>query len=97
MQSRAGPPGRACGNGQGKGQEGQEEEKGDENRTHFEIDESVLVTIERSEDVVAKLLSIAIREKHFIHVDKFGRCQPAARTILLLDFIQKMRKEKRKC
>jgi hypothetical protein len=42
--------------------------------THFKINESVLVSIERSEDVVAEFLGIAIGEKHFVHVDEFRRC-----------------------
>lgn len=42
--------------------------------THFEIDESVLVSIERSKDVVTEFLGIAVGEKHFVHVDEFGRC-----------------------
>lgn len=69
--------------------EKEKKKKTTKNRTHFEIDESVLVTIERSEDVVAKLFSIAVREKHFIHVDKFSRCQSAAGTILLSNTISK--------
>ena len=51
--------------------------------TYFEIDESVLVSIERTEDVVAKLFGVAVGEKHFVHVDELGWRQAAARAILL--------------
>lgn len=53
------------------------------NKTHLEIDESILVSVKRSEDVVAEFLGIAIGEKHFVHVNEFGRCQASTGAVLL--------------
>lgn len=50
---------------------------------YLEIDVAVLVHVERPEHMVTKLLGIARRKEHLVHVDEFGRCQTTIWTILL--------------
>ena len=49
----------------------------------FEIDETVLVCVEGSENVVAELFRVSAGEKHLVHVYKLDRRQPAVGAILL--------------
>lgn len=57
--------------------------------TYFKVNKSVLVSIERAEDVIAELFGVPVRKEHFVHVDEFGRRESPARTVLLQNaFIQ---------
>ena len=49
----------------------------------FEVNVSILVGIEGSENVIAELLCVATREKHLVHVDELDRGQSTIGAILL--------------
>ena len=55
----------------------------DSQKEFFEIDVSILVSIEGSEDVIAELLCISTWEKHFVHVDELHGRKTSIWTILL--------------
>ena len=48
----------------------------------FEVNVSILVGIEGSENVIAELLCVATREKHLVHVDELDRGESAVGTVL---------------
>lgn len=56
---------------------------GKQKETHLKIYVSVLVHVERSEDVVTKLLGVPAGEEHFVHVHELGRRQLPVGAVLL--------------
>ena len=48
----------------------------------FEVNVTILVSVEGSENMIAELLSIATREKHLVHVDELDRGQSAIGAVL---------------
>jgi hypothetical protein len=51
--------------------------------TYLKINESIFVHVERAENVVAELFSVAAGEEHLVHVHELGRRQLSVRTVLL--------------
>ena len=50
---------------------------------HLKVDVAIFIHVKGTEDVVAKFLCVAAREKHLVHVDEFVRSEAAVRTVLL--------------
>ena len=48
----------------------------------FEVNVSVLVSVEGSENMIAELLGVATREKHLVHVDELDRGKSAVGAVL---------------
>jgi hypothetical protein len=51
--------------------------------SYLKINESIFVHVERAENVVAELFSVAAGEEHLVHVHELGRRQLSIRTVLL--------------
>jgi len=50
---------------------------------YLKVNITIFVHVERAEDVIAKLFGVTAREKHLVHVHKFGGRQLPIGTVLL--------------